>query len=147
VRIVCCLGVAVLVGCATKAPAQALSPDAAIDAIRQGPYTKGRSTENELFAFRGQPLSRETAADGTRTDIYPTQMTYVDGSGGTLKVVRGPANIPNMRTHYVYSADGVLQRILLDTITKGPNGEDEHHIAEAQDSVTVTARRTAPGGS
>ena len=132
-------------GCATKPPAP--SPDAAIDAIRQGPYTKGKSTEDELFAFKGQPLSHETAADGTRTDIYPTQMTYLDGSSGTIKVVKGPTNIPNMRTLYVYSADGVLRRILLDTITKGANGEDEHHIVEAQDSVTVTARRTAPGGS
>ena len=90
-------------------------------------------------------MSRVVAADGTRTDIYRPLSIHLDGTGGTVKIVNepDPPGMPDMRTHYVYSSAGILQHILIDTITKGPNGEDQHHIEEAQDKVTVTARRKA----
>jgi hypothetical protein len=136
---------AALTACAPKPPP--LDPDVAakIKAMREGPYTRGKSTEDELFAARGQPLSRTVADDGTRTDIYLPVTIHLDGSSGTMKIVNAPnpADMPDIRTHYVYSSDGILRHILFDTITKGPDGEDQHHIDEAQDKVTVTARRKA----
>jgi len=134
---------AALAGCATQPPP--LDPDVAakIKAMREGPYTRGKSTEDELFAVRGQPLSRVVADDGTRTDIYTSLSIHLDGAGGTVRIVNvpDPPDMPDIRTHYVYSSDGILRHILFDTITKGPSGEDQHHIEEAQDKVTVTARR------
>jgi hypothetical protein len=152
VKAVLVIGIAVLAGCASKSqtPAPQLSSFGAMaKAAAEGPYKIGISTEDELFAAKGTPISHTVADDGTRTDIYPGFFTHIDGASGKLVISPIPDGLPKIKMHYVYSADGILRHVASEMTTKGPNGEEKTATTDVTNgpSVTVTARKQVPSAS
>ncbi len=130
------LGVLLLAGCASEPPSAPASDPFAFAANRpapQAPYIVGTSTEDELVAKRGAPVSHIVGNDGTRTDTYPALMKYIDFSGDKPKEVTGPrpgTNSSKINVIYIYSADGILRRIKSDIVSTGPDGQERHQVAD-----------------
>lgn len=120
------LGAVLLAGCAPEA----LPPPIA----HSGPYTVGGSTEDELFAAKGPPVSRIVDDDGTRTDVYPAKMKFIDFRGGMRKEMDIPPadgnNLPEVKPLYVYSRDGILRHMRSDIVSKGADGQEHHQVSE-----------------
>jgi hypothetical protein len=119
------------------------------------PYQRGLSTETQLMVARGQPISRSIAPDGTITDIYPAgidlaQMKKMQPDGTFVSFADMAASLGDkkadfiIKNHYVYSPDGILQKILIDMPDIGPNGEVVHHVSDtAEMQIKITGRHKA----
>jgi len=131
-----------LVSCASEPPAPppAASSNAfsfAKPPVHQAPYIVGTSTEDELIAKRGAPVSKIVDKDGMRTDTYPAVMTYIDFSGDKPREVSKPrptANGSKINVIYVYSADGILRHIKSDIVSAEPDGQEHHQVADVDDA-------------
>jgi len=138
------LGVLLLAGCASEPPA-APAPDpfafAANRPAPKAPYIIGTSTEDELIAKRGAPISHVVADDGTRTDTYPALTKYIDFSGDKPKEVTGPrpgTNSSKINVIYIYSADGILRHIKSDIVSIGADGQEQHLVSDVGDPASVS---------
>lgn len=141
------LAVIILAGCASqhdKGPGVVHSEAAVAD----NPYQVGLSTEVQVLAARGQPLDRSVAADGTITDIYSADGLKIT----SFQPPPGPDGKPSrpvdlaarqadlvVKSHYVYSPDGILRKMLLDLPSIGPNGEIVRHVSDMTGAkITIT---------
>jgi len=156
-RILPLLALCLLAGCAAKPEARPVVSvgNRQIQAgVVAAPYERGVSTEAQMIAARGQPQSRSVSADGIVTDIYVADgisLTNMQRPGPDGKVVSfadlaaalGPDKKAEfvVRNHYVYSPDGILQKIILDFPDIGPNGEVIHHLEDtAGMKIQITGR-------
>jgi len=139
------LGAVLLAGCAPEPPPAPLAPpahntndfDFAKRPVHQAPYIVGISTENELIAKRGTPVSKVIGNDGTRTDTYPALMTYIDFSGDKPREVAKPRPTTNgskINVVYIYSADGILRHIKSDIVSIGADGQEHHQVSVVDDA-------------
>lgn len=134
-----------LTGCASEpppappsTPARTASDfDFAKRPVHQAPYIVGTSTEDELIAKRGAPVTRAVDNDGTRSDTYPALMTYIDFSGDKPREVMKPRATTSgskINVIYIYSADGILRRIMSDIVSIGADGQEHHQVADVNDA-------------
>jgi hypothetical protein len=144
-RIAVPVALAFLAGCAThERPSQI------------NPYQLGISTEAQLAARRGQPLSRTVADDGTITDIYrmePGGFTLntlakvgADGKPTPIAMSEVAGKYPPedlaVRVRYIYSPDGVLRKILDEFPMIGADGHIQYEVVDPQGpNVKITRVR------
>ena len=104
-----------------------------------------------MIAARGQPQNRSVAADGTITDIYTAEgfnLTQIQTPDGKIVSVSDlAASLGDkkdelvVKSHYVYSPEGILQKIVLDLPGIGPNGEIVHHLEDTSGmQIKITGR-------
>jgi len=83
------------------------------------PDIVGKTTEAELLARRGPPLTQMTASDGTHVDVYymlvsrrssmRSLMSAPAADPGALTPADGANGLPDIKIEYIFSSDGVLQ--------------------------------------
>ena len=140
------LGIVLLLGgCASEPPAAPPLPpasssnafDFAKRPVHQAPYIVGTSTEDELIAKRGPPISKTVDNDGTRTDTYPALMTYIDFTGDKPREVAKPRPTTNgskINVIYIYSGDRILRHIKSDIVSVGADGQEQHQVSDVDDA-------------
>jgi len=149
------IGMVILAGCASK-PHESALPLSDFGMMQkeaaEGPYKVGKSTEDELIAVKGTPLSRTVANDGAREDVYQSFFTYTVGSGSSKKLVHAPTpkGMPDFKIHYLYSADGILRGVKAEMIANGANGPGQTTMVDVTNGspiITPLGNRDVKSGS
>jgi len=108
--------VALVAGCASQTRHTPL-----FFAAEPPPDIVGKTSEAELLARRGPPLSQMTASDGNHVDVYYVLVSRrssfrsltspPSANPGDLLPADGSNGLPDIKIEYVFSSDGILREM------------------------------------